>query len=125
ADTAKLVREIDHPNVKMMYDTFHANIEEKNIAEALDACKDVMVHVHISENDRSTPGKGGANWKENWANLKRIGYKDLLLIEAFGQGVPALAGACASACPRWRPRPRSGARCSPTRRRSPRTAWRS
>ena len=32
ADTAKLVREINHPNVKMMYDTFHANIEEKNIA---------------------------------------------------------------------------------------------
>jgi D-psicose/D-tagatose/L-ribulose 3-epimerase len=93
ADTAKLVREINHPNVKMMYDTFHANIEEKNIAEALDACKDVMCHVHISENDRSTPGKGGVNWKENWANLKRIGYKDLLVIEAFGQGLPALAAA--------------------------------
>ena len=93
ADTAKLVREIDHPNVKMMYDTFHANIEEKNIAEALDACKDVMCHVHISENDRSTPGKGGVNWKESWAGLKKIGYKDLLVIEAFGQGLPALAAA--------------------------------
>jgi len=87
------VREIDHPNVKMMYDTFHANIEEKNIAEALEVCKDVMCHVHISENDRSTPGKGGVNWKESWAGLKKIGYKDLLVIEAFGQGLPALAAA--------------------------------
>ena len=93
ADAAKLVREINHPNVKMMYDTFHANIEEKNIAQALEVCKDVMVHVHISENDRSTPGKGGVNWAESWKGLKAIGYNELLVIEAFGQGLPALAAA--------------------------------
>ena len=92
-DAANLVRTINHPNVKMMYDTFHANIEEKSIMQALESCKDVMVHVHISENDRSTPGKGGVNWKENWRALKSIGYKDLLVIEAFGQGLPALAAA--------------------------------
>src|SRR6185503_18211404 len=46
ADAARLVREVNHPNLRMMYDTFHANIEEKNIAEALESCKDVMVHVH-------------------------------------------------------------------------------
>jgi D-psicose/D-tagatose/L-ribulose 3-epimerase len=92
-DAANLVRTIDHPNVKMMYDTFHANIEEKSIMQALESCKDVMVHVHISENDRSTPGKGGVNWAESWRALKSIGYKDLLVIEAFGQGLPALAAA--------------------------------
>jgi len=93
SDAADLVRKINHPNVKMMYDTFHANIEEKSIINALEVCKDVMVHVHISENDRSTPGKGGVNWKETWRGLKNIGYKDLLVIEAFGQGLPALAAA--------------------------------
>jgi D-psicose/D-tagatose/L-ribulose 3-epimerase len=93
ADAAKMVRDINHPNVKMMYDTFHANIEEKNIAQALEVCKDVMVHVHISENDRSTPGKGGVNWAESWKGLKAIGYNELLVIEAFGQGLPALAAA--------------------------------
>jgi D-psicose/D-tagatose/L-ribulose 3-epimerase len=77
----------------MMYDTFHANIEEKNITEALETCKDLMVHVHVSENDRSTPGKGGVNWRETWAALKKIQYRDLLVIEAFGQGLPALAAA--------------------------------
>jgi D-psicose/D-tagatose/L-ribulose 3-epimerase len=92
-DAANLVRTIDHPNVKMMYDTFHANIEEKSIMQALESCKDVMVHVHISENDRSTPGKGGVNWAESWRALKSIGYKELLVIEAFGQGLPALAAA--------------------------------
>jgi len=93
ADTARMVREVDHPNFRMMYDTFHANIEEKNIASALDGCKDVMVHVHISENDRSTPGKGGVNWGETWTALKKIDYSGMLVVEAFGQGLPGLAAA--------------------------------
>ena len=76
ADAARMVKDVNHPNFRMMYDTFHANIEEKNITEALSGCADVMIHVHISENDRSTPGKGGVNWKANWENLKKIGYKD-------------------------------------------------
>jgi D-psicose/D-tagatose/L-ribulose 3-epimerase len=75
ADAARLVRDVKHPNFRMMYDTFHANIEEKNIAGALESCKDVLVHVHVSENDRSTPGQGGVNWKETWAGLKRVGYQ--------------------------------------------------
>jgi D-psicose/D-tagatose/L-ribulose 3-epimerase len=93
ADAARLVRDVDHPNFKMMYDTFHANIEEKNIGGALEASKDVLVHVHVSENDRSTPGKGGVNWKETWEGLKGIDYKGMLVIEAFGQGLPGLAAA--------------------------------
>ena len=93
SDAARLVREVNHPNFRMMYDTFHANIEEKSISGALDACKDVMVHVHVSENDRSTPGKGGVNWKETWAGLRKIDYRGMLVIEAFGQGLPGLAAA--------------------------------
>jgi D-psicose/D-tagatose/L-ribulose 3-epimerase len=93
ADAARLVKDVDHPNFRMMYDTFHANIEEKNITEALESCKDVMVHVHVSENDRSTPGKGGVHWKETWAGLKKIHYGGMLVIEAFGQGLPGLAAA--------------------------------
>jgi D-psicose/D-tagatose/L-ribulose 3-epimerase len=58
ADAARFVREVNHPACKMMYDTFHANIEEKSITKALKDCADVMGHVHISENDRSTPGQG-------------------------------------------------------------------
>jgi D-psicose/D-tagatose/L-ribulose 3-epimerase len=93
ADAARLVKDVGHPNFRMMYDTFHANIEEKNITEALESCKDVLVHVHVSENDRSTPGKGGVHWKETWAGLKKIDYGGMLVIEAFGQGLPGLAAA--------------------------------
>jgi D-psicose/D-tagatose/L-ribulose 3-epimerase len=93
ADAARLVREVNHPHFRMMYDTFHANIEEKNIPAALESCKDVMVHVHISENDRSTPGKGGVDWDATWAGLQRIRYQGMLVIEAFGQALPNLAAA--------------------------------
>ncbi|MCA9269934.1 MAG: sugar phosphate isomerase/epimerase [Planctomycetales bacterium] len=93
ADSARFVREVGHPNCKMMYDTFHSNIEEKCIAGALRACADVLCHVHISENDRSTPGTGGIRWKDNWDALKEIGYDGWLMIEAFGLALPELAAA--------------------------------
>jgi D-psicose/D-tagatose/L-ribulose 3-epimerase len=93
ADAARMVKDVNHPNFRMMYDTFHANIEEKDITAALAGCADVMIHVHISENDRSTPGKGGVNWKETFAALKKIQYKGSLTIEAFGLALPELAAA--------------------------------
>src|SRR5207302_3329066 len=46
ADLAELVREVDHPRCRAMYDTFHAHIEEKDLRAALQACKDVLAHVH-------------------------------------------------------------------------------
>ena len=64
ADAAALVREVDHPNCRMMYDTFHAHIEEKDPRAALQACADVLVHFHASENDRGTPGAGQVAWDE-------------------------------------------------------------
>lgn len=94
ADTAKFCREVNHPNLKMMYDTFHANIEEKCILSAVKECADQMVHVHISENDRSTPGQGGVNWDASFAALKEVGYEDgWLMVEAFGLALPDLAAA--------------------------------
>ena len=92
-DTARFCREIDHPNMKMMYDTFHANIEEKCIQGAVDACKDQMVHVHISENDRSTPGRGGVDWDKSFAAIKSVGYDGWMMVEAFGLALPDLAAA--------------------------------
>ena len=93
ADAARFVKEVDHPNCRMMYDTFHANIEEKSVAEAIRGCADVMVHVHISENDRSTPGQGDIKWDETFDALKEVGYDGWLMIEAFGLALPELAAA--------------------------------
>ena len=93
ADSARFVKEVNHPNCRMMYDTFHANIEEKSIAGAIRACSDVLCHVHISENDRSTPGSGNVRWDENFDTIKEVGYDGWLMIEAFGLALPELAAA--------------------------------
>ena len=93
ADSTRFVREVNHPNCRAMYDTFHANIEEKSIPAAIRAVAPVLCHVHISENDRSTPGQGNVRWAENFDTLKEIGYDGWLTIEAFGMALPELVAA--------------------------------
>lgn len=93
ADAARFCREVNHTHLKTMYDTFHANIEEKNLAAAMQSAFDQVVHVHISENDRSTPGEGHVDWETTFQMLKNLGYDGWLTVEAFGLSLPALAAA--------------------------------
>lgn len=81
--------------VGILYDTFHAHIEEKNPLAALHAlyASGSLGHVHISENDRGTPGRGHAKIRETIAALKVLGYDGWMTIEAFGRAVPELAAA--------------------------------
>lgn len=92
-DAVEFVRMVDHPRCRTMYDTFHAHIEEKDPVEAIHACSSDMAHVHISENDRSTPGQGQVNWQATFDTLAEVGYDGWLMIEAFGLALPALAAA--------------------------------
>ena len=62
AQTVRFVRAVNHHACRMMYDSFHAHIEEKNQAEAIIASAAETIHVHISENDRGTPGTGQVHW---------------------------------------------------------------
>jgi D-psicose/D-tagatose/L-ribulose 3-epimerase len=93
ADGARFVREVNHPHCKMMYDTFHSHIEEKNTPAAIRSLAGCLAHVHISENDRSTPGAGNIRWQETFDALHEIGYDDLLVIEAFGLSLERLVPA--------------------------------
>ncbi len=90
ADAARFCRDVAHPRCRMMYDTFHSHIEEKNTSAAIRALKDCLVHVHISENDRSTPGSGNVRWAETFDALREIGYDNLMVIEAFGLSLERL-----------------------------------
>ncbi len=93
ADSARFVREVNHPSCRMMYDTFHSNIEEKDIVGTLAEIQDVLCHIHISENDRSTPGAGNVQWERNFRGIGQIQYDGWLVIEAFGLALPELAAA--------------------------------
>jgi D-psicose/D-tagatose/L-ribulose 3-epimerase len=93
ADSDRLVAEVAHPALGYVYDTFHANIEEKDIrASVLNNARGIN-HFHISENDRGVPGTGHVRWSETFQALKSTGYDGWLTIESFGRALPELAAA--------------------------------
>ena len=92
-DLAAFIGKVGHPNIRAMYDTFHANIEEADPIGALTRNRDVIAHIHLSENDRGVPGRGNIPWAETFAAIRDSGYDDWLTIEAFGRGLPDLAAA--------------------------------
>lgn len=93
ADSAMLVRDVDHPRLGYLYDTFHANIEENDISLSIVDNAAGLNHVHISENHRGEPGRGHVRWSETFTALKQIDYDGWLVVEAFGRALPELAAA--------------------------------
>ena len=93
ADAAAYVKRVGHPAFGTMYDTFHANIEEKDGPGGLRQAGDAVIHFHVSENDRGTPGSGHVPFLETFRSLRAIGYDGWLTIEAFGRALPDLAAA--------------------------------
>ena len=88
---SRLVIATDHPNVRAMFDTHHANIEEKNFMQAITTIAPLLAHVHISENDRGTPGDGQVHFDEAFSSLAKMNYKGWLTIEAFSRNDPDFA----------------------------------
>ena len=93
ADAKAYVQRVGHPSFGALYDTFHANIEEQDPVGVIARRADVIRHVHVSENDRGTPGKGHVPWAATFKALRAAGYDGWLTIEAFGTALPALAAA--------------------------------
>lgn len=93
SDTVRLCREIDHPKVGVLFDTYHANIEEKEIADALRQAGSYLRHVHSCENDRGVPGSGHIEWRGFSDALREIRYDGWLTIEGFGFSLGALSAA--------------------------------
>lgn len=77
----------------ILYDTFHAHIEEKDPAAAIRAHAGSIALVHVSENDRSTPGLGQVRWQDTFDALKAAGYNGPMVVEAFGLALPELSAA--------------------------------
>lgn len=77
------VREVDRPNVKIMLDTFHMNIEEDDIGGAIRTAGSLLGHLHTGECNRKVPGKGRIPWKEIGVALKDINYDGYVVMEPF------------------------------------------
>jgi D-psicose/D-tagatose/L-ribulose 3-epimerase len=90
---SRLVQAADHPNVKAMFDTHHANIEEKKYMDAVKKISPVLAHVHISENDRGTPGDGHVPFDDAFSSFAAVKYNGWFTIEAFSRNDPDFANA--------------------------------
>ena len=84
-----LVDSVNHPACKIMFDTFHANIEEKDMTKAIKKIGDKLVHVQLSENDRGTLGSGRVEIDKVLQALKDINYTGMLSIETFSEKLAA------------------------------------
>jgi D-psicose/D-tagatose/L-ribulose 3-epimerase len=91
----KLVKAINSKAVKLLLDTFHMNIEEKNTAAAIIKAGDYLGHFHACGCDRGTPGGDHIEWKPIVKALKKINYKGDVVIESFTTDVKVIARAAA------------------------------
>jgi D-psicose/D-tagatose/L-ribulose 3-epimerase len=95
-----IVDEVSNPSLKVSLDTFHCNIEEKNIADSIRKIgKERLCHIQANESDRGTPGTGNLDWIGIKDALADIKYEGAVVIETFGAPSKELAKA---ACV-WRP----------------------
>jgi D-psicose/D-tagatose/L-ribulose 3-epimerase len=84
-----LVEDVNHSHCKLMFDSFHANIEETNLAEAITKMGNRLVHVQLSENNRGTLGSGHVDFESILSALASIGYTGMISIEAFSTKLAA------------------------------------
>lgn len=95
ADAALLAEQVNHPNVGILYDTFHANIEEKDIAAGLLTVGKHLKLIHTCENDRGIPGSGHIEWPGIFAAIRQLKYDGWLTIESFGFAIADISAAAA------------------------------
>jgi D-psicose/D-tagatose/L-ribulose 3-epimerase len=74
---------VGSPSAKILLDTFHMNIEENFIGEAIEEAGDKLGHFHIGENNRMPPGYGHIPWTEVGNALRRINYQKYVVMEPF------------------------------------------
>lgn len=95
----ELCAAVGRTNVGLLLDTFHMNIEEKSLGEAVRSAAGQVFHVQVSENDRGTPGSGHVPWSEFFEALEDIGYDGQIVVESFLPTVTEIARAVSL----WRP----------------------
>jgi D-psicose/D-tagatose/L-ribulose 3-epimerase len=88
ASVADLVRKFNLPGIRLMIDTFHMNIEEVSMTDGLEAVKDILVHVHLSETNRNVLGLGHWDTQAFLKKLGAIGYEGYCSIGVYNSRLP-------------------------------------
>ena len=75
--------EVDNKNVIILLDTFHMNIEEDNIPDAIRRAKGRLGQLHVGEGNRKLPGEGSLPWGEIGQALRDIRFDKSVVMEPF------------------------------------------
>ncbi|MBR3805645.1 MAG: sugar phosphate isomerase/epimerase [Clostridia bacterium] len=79
----RYVNEFDSNNIGVLLDTYHMNIEERSIGDAIRLVGDKLYGFHTGENNRTPPGRGHLNWDEIFSALSEVNYKGRIVSEPF------------------------------------------
>lgn len=83
AEALDMVRRVDRPNFRLMMDTFHLNIEEPDLFEAIKAYSPYNIHVHLSDNNRRHPGNCGMDFVRVIRTFRDCGYNGSFCTEIY------------------------------------------
>lgn len=82
-DARNYVNMVDSPNIGILLDTYHMNIEESNMGDAIRLAGDKLIGMHTGENNRSVPGRGHLDWDEIYKALADVGFTGRIVSEPF------------------------------------------
>jgi D-psicose/D-tagatose/L-ribulose 3-epimerase len=77
------VERVASPSCKLLLDTFHMNIEEDNLREAIVKAGKWLAHFHVGETNRRPPGRGRIPWPEVFMALREIEFQGPIVMEPF------------------------------------------
>lgn len=101
-EALEVVERVGVENLGILFDTFHANIEEPSIEEAIRTAGECLFHVHLADSNRWVPGFGHLPFDEVWEALAAIGYRGSMVFECFPKpGAREMLSAAAKIRSQW------------------------
>lgn len=84
-DTLQCIEEIGAPNVGVLFDTFHANIEEPRIEIGMMVCRSRLFHVHLADSNRWYPSAGHTDFGRIISTLRGMKYEGWVSAEILSK----------------------------------------
>lgn len=87
SETLALIKAVDHPNLRLNLDLYHAQIGEGNLTELVAECFEYIGEIQVADvPGRMQPGTGEINYKRIAAELKALGYTGVVGLEGWASG---------------------------------------
>jgi D-psicose/D-tagatose/L-ribulose 3-epimerase len=87
----KLLEMADHPNLQVLFDTYHMVTEIRDFAKALELLSPHLWGIHACENERGVPGGGIVPWQEIFLTSEKVGFNGYIIMESYNSSIPGFA----------------------------------